>query len=109
MFQNIIIKIISRTLKLKLIKKLVIGINLLITVTLFGQQLPYQNANISEERAGDLLSRLTLEEKAALMCDQSDAIPRLGIKKFNWWSRAIQNLDWHFDKVIAVRKQSYCY
>jgi len=23
------------------------------------------------------------------MCDQSDAIPRLGIKKFNWWSEAL--------------------
>jgi beta-glucosidase len=46
----------------------------------------------SEERAGDLISRLTLEEKAALMCDQSDAIPRLGIKKFNWWSGALHGL-----------------
>lgn len=53
-------------------------------------QLPYQNAKLSsEERARDLISRLTLEEKAALMCDQSDAIPRLGIKKFNWWSEAL--------------------
>lgn len=58
-----------------------------------GQTLPYQNPNLSsEERAKDLLSRLTLEEKAALMCDQSDAIPRLGIKKFNWWSEALHGL-----------------
>jgi beta-glucosidase len=58
-----------------------------------GQQLPYQNPNLSsEERAKDLISRLTLEEKAALMCDQSDAIPRLGIKKFNWWSEALHGL-----------------
>ena len=53
-------------------------------------QLPFQNPNLSsEERAKDLISRLSLEEKAALMCDQSDAIPRLGIKKFNWWSEAL--------------------
>ena len=52
--------------------------------------LPYQNSNLSsEERAKDLISRLTLEEKAALMCDVSDAVPRLGIKKFNWWSEAL--------------------
>lgn len=57
---------------------------------LLAQQLPYQNPKLSfEERAKDLLSRLTLEEKAALMCDQSDAIPRLGIRKFNWWSEAL--------------------
>ena len=57
------------------------------------QQLPCQNPNLSsEERARDLISRLTLEEKAALMCDVSDAIPRLGIKNFNWWSEALHGL-----------------
>ncbi len=56
----------------------------------FAQQYPFQNPNLSsEERAKDLVSRLTLEEKTTLMCDQSDAIPRLGIKKFNWWSEAL--------------------
>jgi beta-glucosidase len=60
------------------------------TACLWGQQLPYQNPNLSSsERAKDLLSRLTLEEKAILMCDQSDPIPRLGIKRFNWWSEAL--------------------
>jgi beta-glucosidase len=43
----------------------------------------------SEERAKDLVSRLTLEEKAKLMFDRSEAIPRLGIKTFNWWSEAL--------------------
>jgi beta-glucosidase len=58
-----------------------------------GQKLPYQNPNLSsEERVKDLICRLTLSEKAALMCDQSDAIPRLGIKKFNWWSEALHGL-----------------
>ena len=62
----------------------------LLTGTLFAQQYPFQNPNLSfEERAEDLISRLTLEEKATLMCDQSDAIPRLGIRKFNWWSEAL--------------------
>ncbi|MBN2806044.1 MAG: glycoside hydrolase family 3 C-terminal domain-containing protein, partial [Prolixibacteraceae bacterium] len=57
---------------------------------LFAQQYPFQNPDISfEERANDLISRLTLDEKAALMCDQSEAIPRLGIRKFNWWSEAL--------------------
>jgi beta-glucosidase len=54
------------------------------------QQYPFKNAALSSaERAKDLISRLTLEEKASLMCDQSDAVPRLGIKKFNWWSEAL--------------------
>lgn len=59
----------------------------------FAQQFPYQKPNLSSEvRARDLLSRLTLEEKALLMQDQSPAIPRLGIKKFNWWSEALHGL-----------------
>jgi len=65
-------------------------LGLLFTGFIQAQQLPYQNPELSsEERAKDLVSRLTLEEKAILMCDQSDAIPRLGIKKFNWWSEAL--------------------
>ena len=50
----------------------------------------YKDPNLSaHERAVDLCSRLTLEEKALLMLDESPAIPRLGIKKFFWWSEAL--------------------
>lgn len=62
----------------------------LFSLSVFAQQYPFQNPELSfTERANDLISRLTLDEKAALMCDQSDAIPRLGIGKFNWWSEAL--------------------
>ncbi len=54
------------------------------------QTQPYQNPDLSaHERAVDLCSKLTLEEKAQLMLDESPAIPRLGIKKFFWWSEAL--------------------
>ena len=60
----------------------------LLSITLFcvglqvsAQNFPYQNPELSaKERAKDLCSRLTLEEKAMLMLDESPAIPRLGIK-----------------------------
>ena len=59
-------------------------------LTASAQQLPYQNPNLSaKDRAVDLCGRLTLEEKAMLMLDESPAIPRLGIKKFFWWSEAL--------------------
>ena len=59
-------------------------------LTASAQKYPYQNPNLSaQERAKDLCSRLTLEEKAMLMLDESPAIPRLGIKKFFWWSEAL--------------------
>ena len=68
----------------------ILALSLLSIININAQQFPFQNPELSsKERAIDLISRLTLEEKAALMCDQSDPIPRLGIKKFNWWSEAL--------------------
>ncbi|RPI01163.1 MAG: glycoside hydrolase family 3 protein [Calditrichaeota bacterium] len=74
-------------------KKLFFIFSFSFAMSLCAQTMPYQNPNLSsEERAKDLIPRLTLEEKAALMCDISEAIPRLGIKKFNWWSEALHGL-----------------
>ena len=57
------------------------------------QSLPYQNACLSAgERADDLLSRLTLEEKVSLMMDTSPAIERLGIPQFQWWNEALHGI-----------------
>ena len=61
-----------------------------VSISVQAQSLKYQNPNLSaKERAIDLCGRLTLEEKAQLMLDESPAIPRLGIKKFFWWSEAL--------------------
>ena len=55
--------------------------------------LPYQNPELTpEQRADDLLSRLTVEEKAKLMIDNSEAIPRLGIPQFQWWNEALHGI-----------------
>lgn len=84
--------------------KLLIGLGLLFTLNA-GAQLLYQNHNLSsEERAKDLISRLTLKEKAALMCDESEAIPRLGIRKFNWWSEALHGIRYGYN--VTVLPQS---
>ncbi len=51
---------------------------------------PYQDPNLTpDERAADLLSRLTLEQKAVLMVNTSSAIPELGIRHYDWWSEAL--------------------
>ena len=74
-------------------KKVLVTCGLLFSLSGWGQTLPYQNPELSPaERAKDLVKRLTLEEKALLMCDDSEAIPRLGIKKFNWWSEALHGV-----------------
>lgn len=73
--------------------RLLIGIgSLCLSLPVFAQ-LPYQNPDLSpEKRADDLLSRLTLEEKAALMQNTSPAIPRLGIKAYDWWNEALHGV-----------------
>ncbi len=49
----------------------------------------YKNTRLTfDERAEDLLGRLTLEEKVALMMDNSLPVERLGIKPYNWWNEA---------------------
>jgi beta-glucosidase len=72
---------------------LVAGTFLAISAPVLAQKPPYQDPSLTpQERARDLVGRLTLEEKASLLLDQSAAIPHLGIKKFNWWSEALHGL-----------------
>ena len=57
------------------------------------QTLPYQDKTLPAElRAADLLKRLTLEEKASLTLNGSPAIPRLGIRQYNWWNEALHGV-----------------
>ena len=71
-------------------RKLFIAISIVCCLSVSAQQYPYKDPSLSaHERAVDLCSRLTLEEKAQLMLDESPAIPRLGIRKFFWWSEAL--------------------
>jgi len=51
---------------------------------------PFRNPELSiEQRVNDLVSRLTIEEKAAQMVHTAPAIPRLGIPAYNWWSEGL--------------------
>ena len=62
-------------------------------LSLSAQTLPYQNPELpAAQRADDLLSRLTLDEKVSLMMDTSPAIERLGIPQFQWWNEALHGV-----------------
>ena len=77
----------------KLKSFLALALGVLGTVAALAQPYPYQNKNLPpEQRAADLLGRLTLEEKASLTMHASPAIPRLGIKQYNWWSEALHGI-----------------
>lgn len=73
---------------------------IIIPILLFGalmsacqQKLSYQNTSLPpEERAADLVQRLTLEEKVSLMQNNSSAVSRLGIKSYNWWNEALHGV-----------------
>ncbi|MDR3717483.1 MAG: glycoside hydrolase family 3 C-terminal domain-containing protein [Bryobacteraceae bacterium] len=45
-----------------------------------------------EKRVDDLVSRLTLEEKAAQLMNNAPAIPRLGVPAYNWWNECLHGV-----------------
>lgn len=53
----------------------------------------YKDTSLSNrERAELVLKQLTLDEKIAMMMDDSPAIDRLGIKRYNWWNEALHGV-----------------
>ncbi|MCH4239063.1 MAG: glycoside hydrolase family 3 C-terminal domain-containing protein [Oscillospiraceae bacterium] len=53
----------------------------------------YKNEQLSfDDRARDLVSRMTLEEKIAQMQHEAPAIERLGVPDYNWWSEALHGV-----------------
>ena len=53
----------------------------------------YWDTNLSfEERAADLVSLMTLEEKVAQMHYTSPAIDRLGVPEYNWWNECLHGV-----------------
>ena len=62
-----------------------------IAITGVAQNEPYKNPDLSpEQRAEDLLGRLTLEEKVRLMQNESFSVERLGIAHYDWWNEALE-------------------
>jgi beta-glucosidase len=45
-----------------------------------------------EQRAADLVSRMTVEEKIGQLTHAAPAIPRLGIPEYNWWSECLHGV-----------------
>jgi beta-glucosidase len=45
-----------------------------------------------EQRAADIVARMTLEEKVLQMQSTAPAIPRLGVPAYNWWNEALHGV-----------------
>ena len=55
--------------------------------------LPCMNPKLTpEERAADLVHRMTLEEKGSQLVNQARAIPRLKVPAYDWWSEALHGV-----------------
>ena len=67
-----------------------------VSFSLFGQpanNTPWLNPDLpSEQRAKEIVSRMTLEEKALQMQNQAPAIERLGIPAYGWWNEALHGV-----------------
>ncbi len=51
------------------------------------------NTRLSPEaRAADLVSHMTLEEKALQLGNAAPAIPRLGVPEYNWWNEGLHGV-----------------
>jgi beta-glucosidase len=54
---------------------------------------PYLNPALpTDQRVSDLISRMTLEEKASQLVNQARAIPRLQIPAYDWWSESLHGV-----------------
>jgi beta-glucosidase len=63
----------------------------LITASAAAQSTPrYLDPTLSpRDRAADLVSRMTLDEKVSQMGSAAAGIPRLGVPPYNYWNEAL--------------------
>lgn len=74
-------------------KRILIAALLSASVGVSAQDYPFRNTSLpKEERINDLISRLTVEEKAKLLMHYSPAVDRLGIRQFQWWGEALHGV-----------------
>ncbi|XP_050233756.1 beta-xylosidase/alpha-L-arabinofuranosidase 2-like [Mercurialis annua] len=70
--------------------------------------LGFCNASLgSGERVGDLVKRLTLQEKIGFLVNSAGSVSRLGIPKYEWWSEALHGVSYvgpgtHFSSVVPA-------
>lgn len=64
----------------------------LVTAVVTGQE-PYRDTKLPvDARVSDLVSRMTLEEKASQLLSDSPAIDRLGVPAYNWWNECLHGV-----------------
>jgi beta-glucosidase len=74
------------------------AIGIVVGLCLHGQSPAQEPASLRNaslpigQRVSDLISRMTLEEKAAQLGHTAPAIPRLGVPEYNWWNEGLHGV-----------------
>ncbi len=69
---------------------------------------PYRDPSLPiDRRVGDLVSRMTRDEKISQMQDRAAAIPRLGVPSYDWWNEGLHGVAFggyatNFPQVIGM-------
>ena len=71
---------------------LAVSLLLLSTAALAADPVYKDLSRTFEERAADLVSRMTLEEKVAQLQNDATAIPRLDVPAYEWWNEALHGV-----------------
>ncbi len=79
------------------LKRMAVALTCVMAVCMAGaQNAPkpaYWDTSLSaEQRAADLVQRMTLEEKASQLVNQARPIPRLNVPEYDWWSEALHGV-----------------
>ena len=83
-----------KTLKLQTIAASILACSIALPLTAQDAAKPaYLNPGLpAEQRAADLVHRMTLEEKAGQLVNQARAIPRLKVPAYDWWSESLHGV-----------------
>ena len=75
---------------------ILLAIILAVVCALYAQdaaQPAYLNRTLPpEQRAADLVRRMTVEEKVSQLVNQSRAVPRLNVPDYDWWSESLHGV-----------------
>ena len=78
---------------MKLILTTLLSIAAAMTLNAQTPEYPFRDSSLpQEQRIEDLLGRLSLEEKIAMMQNGSKGVERLGIPDYDWWNEALHGV-----------------
>ena len=87
---------IATGVRVRILPGLVCALGMAVGATVLGQGADdpiYRDpARSFEERAADLVARMTLEEKVSQLQNNAPAIPRLGVPAYEWWNEALHGV-----------------